>query len=101
MNDMELLKLSAKAAGLVGTYRRNEYGDEGMDCPDGSGGFHSWNPLTDDGDALRLSAKLLHNIEYVTDERPSGEIGVMRRTVNMPATRRAIVLAAAEIGRRM
>jgi hypothetical protein len=63
-----------------------------------------WNPLTDDGDALRLAVKLRLSIGF---PRPDvvwllGRKGEVTREVvfNDPyaATRRAIVRAAAEIG---
>jgi len=102
MTDRELLELAAKAAGMP-THT------------DGVGflmAHHpSWNPLTDDGDALRLAVKLgiavqchLHDGEgYAL--AGAGEIpnAVDIRPNDDPyaATRRAIVRAAAEIGRNM
>jgi hypothetical protein len=64
-------------------------------------GLPTWNPLTDDGDALRLAVNLhlLYGINtdilnhYLALELPSDE--------PLAATRRAIVRAAAEIGRNM
>ena len=99
--DRELLELAAKAAG------RGDHwwvGDTHL----------KWNPLTDDGDALRLAVKLEISIAF----------GVHATTINcevydwaedevlidwkedgrkdpLAATRRAIVRAAAEIGRSM
>jgi hypothetical protein len=107
--DKELLELSAKAAGIdLRMY-------EGMVVQPGTGlvvvnaktGL-KWNPLTDDGDALRLAVKLDMNVEvwnpfkevwvvaegYDVIEEPWGED-------KLAATRRAIVRAAAEIGRGM
>ena len=52
MTDRELLEMAAKAAGI-------EFDGEWSETDRMSfsgGGF--WNPLTDDGDALRLAAKL-------------------------------------------
>ena len=56
MSDKELLELAAKAAGITG---------EWCDCADCIAGILTlgvdrgvWNPLTDDGDALRLAVKL-------------------------------------------
>lgn len=70
MTDKELLELAAKAAG----YQYAKFG--GYIVVDGIPG--NWNPLTDDGDALRLAVKLKFNFAYKpqdTDNRhpiPSG-----------------------------
>lgn len=105
MNDKELLELAAKAAGYV--YRPNEHG---CFINDGSG-FDYWNPFTDDGDALRLAVKLQFKIsiqhEYATNgtaiyfNEDDEENKAWEDHCNDPyaATRRAIVRAAAEIGR--
>ena len=45
MTDRELLEAAAKAAGYVHYHP-------------GDGFYQTWNPLTDDGDALRLAVKL-------------------------------------------
>lgn len=92
MTDRELLELAAKAAGIAHvTPMMIEWGQ--------------WNPLTDDGDALRLAAKLflhvwvLHGFTEV-----QGDYKPLTETHDgdpYAATRRAIVLAAAEIGRAM
>ena len=112
MTDRELLELAAKEAGVEGTYRAQYAGDKEY------GGFwHSgvcWNPLTDDGDALRLAVKLnlglVHGWEDL-DEAALATIWISHDgkcvaeevKANDPyaATRRAIVRAAAEIGRGM
>ena len=95
MTDRELLELAAKAAGIC-----LEDGHHWV------GGFWTrWNPLTDDGDALRLAVKL----GLVVDcSRPSaGEpwkqhaIWLDELMSNAELTRRAIVMAAAEIGKGM
>jgi len=117
MNDRELLELSAKASGIA-----IEYAPAGTENIDGSlkkfrviswhgpfleGTDTGWNPLEDDGDALRLAVKLKlvpyppdksdnravcrdYDCIYV-DEPPSGD--------PYAATRRVIVRAAAEIGK--
>lgn len=104
MNDRELLELSAKAAG----YEYAKFG--GYIVIDGIPG--NWNPLTDDGDALRLACDLglrvypvartssgaaCSAVGSVTCERLSevADCSLDTRT----ATRRAIVRAAAEIGK--
>lgn len=97
MTDKELLELAAKAAGIDVEWFEEPYGSCFVL------GDKKWNPLTDDGDALRLAVKLgllfKHMIdryelfmrfyyeELDNDLRPS------------EATRRAIVRAAAEIGK--
>ncbi len=67
-----------------------------------------WNPLDDDGDAFRLAADLGINtvqIRYVEDPRFACRARQLRVSVEesapdpRTATRRAIVRAAAEIGR--
>ena len=63
MTDRELLELAAKAA-RVPLWK---YGDPWRDGADSGGLLHAhgrslWNPLTDDGDALRLAVKLMIDI---------------------------------------
>lgn len=96
--DIELLSLAAKAAGLDG-----HTWCEGAGCMQrlDLGTWHlSWNPLTDDGDALRLAVKLeldiafMHCDTLVLNVSEGGGDPFVR-------TRRAIVRAAAEIGRGM
>ncbi|EPU0247561.1 hypothetical protein ACVT5C_005924 [Pseudomonas aeruginosa] len=107
MNDRELLELAARAAGM--NIQRSRLDDpihrdflmngEGVRNP-GQCSF-PWNPLTDDGDALRLAVSTslherLHEIltgpAYRADALSYGE---------QCATRRAITKAAAEIGKSM
>ena len=107
MSDRELLELAAKAAGIEG-----EWSSSGL--------WHRhtlWNPLTDDGDALRLAVELGMDvcIDTPNEDRPhthaigfsspyaSESFGVVENHESDPyaATRRAIVRAAAEIGRNM
>ncbi len=93
MSDKELLELAAKAAGI-------DY-PSGIDARFAPG----WEPLTDDGDALRLAVKLGMSVSVepyrvwvgaVVDYDIVEEYGDV-----YAATRRAIVRAAAEIGRNM
>ena len=105
MTDRELLERAAKAAG----YEYAKHG--GYIVVDGIPG--NWNPLTDDGDALRLAVKLnlvVHPQEkccyvYLSPESLLGFSGVTALEMNLgdpyAATRRAIVSAAAEIGKAM
>ena len=104
-DDRNLLELAAKAAGLVYDHR---YGIVFSEDEDGNTLETQWNPLTDDGDALRLAVDLQLGISVppVSD----GRVGVVTfygpiiSIVEYPkngdrhaATRRAIVRAAAEI----
>lgn len=115
MNDRQLLELAAKAnGGLVyvnglGWIHEDDGGDRGS----------WWNPLADDGDALRLAIELGISITpYPVYSEPKHSVivkrcrhGDMMREPNptevvesydkdpVAATRRAIVRAAAEIGK--
>lgn len=56
MNDRQLLEAAAKAAGLhLGAWRDELGAFLYRDARPGPG---TWNPLTDDGDALQLAVKL-------------------------------------------
>ena len=117
MTDKELLELAAKAAGisiirsrldnplqkdfLIEGTSRNPYHENG-----------AWNPLTDDGDALRLAVKIglrddigcalyLADTEDTTTVFRKGANAKTEESGQCPyaATRRAIVRAAAEIGK--
>ena len=122
MTDQELLELAAKAAGY-------EY----ITINDGSVYAWSqrqpteWNPLTDDGDALRLAVKLQLDIcpyVYFNERCQLPAVSKLRKTADgswleekvsrfpeysesfvkhdsYAATRRAVVKAAAEIGKSM
>lgn len=108
MTDKELLELAAKAAGIVG-FRY----DESDLCYYISPGYTFWNPLTNDGDALRLAVKLGFSIcnnnsigaswicnnfgENISEVAHDDAVEFCPHT----ATRRAIVRAAAEIGKGM
>ena len=95
MTDRELLEMAAKAAG----YEVDSDCDR-LDVRDNSGAPKIWNPLADDGDALRLAVKLgLFNDEDFFAELKA--IWMYSCTDYYAATRRAIVCAAAEIGRAM
>ena len=120
MTDRELLELAAKAAGIKGFryvnnepiqggYRTGLWSDLYEDC---------WNPLTDNGDALRLAVKLEMQVSiglrrinvsfhipssfcsFVFD-KPAAKIREENPEDPYAATRRAITRAAAEIGRNM
>lgn len=110
--DRELLEMAAKAAGIRVGYWLGEEMQIHFFSPDPDESMEiEWNPLTDDGDALRLAVKLGMVVEVDTTDEITrirdfdyGEVLL----VNMhfacdpyAATRRAIVRAAAEIGRSM
>ncbi len=99
MTNKELLELAAKAAGISFNWVKDWAGNEGVGI-DGDGRTVTiWNPLTDDGDALRLAVKLemrdCCDSLWVIDKTSPEEY---RRDPHS-ATRRAIVRAAAEIGK--
>ena len=106
MTDKELLEAAARAAGINGEW------DDG--CPgfvtsfnEDTMGFTLFDPLTDDGDALRLVVELMltitmrHHECEVFDE--DGQF-LASESIHCPPdarqelVRRAIVRAAAEIG---
>lgn len=98
--DRELLELAAKAAGY--DYKPLS----GAIVVDGIPG--NWNPLTDDGDALRLGAKLLLDV-YSSEACIVAEDGNGVQCIEYmygpedyaSGWRRAIVSAAAAIGEAM
>ena len=116
ITDKELLELAAKAAGLTNL----------VYCPawkcmaeyvEHDGGFYKWetywNPLRYDGDALHLVAILGLDITHGStptgakvvmvscEEKFSGRFVKSIEQDPLEATRRAIVRAAAEIGKAM
>jgi hypothetical protein len=114
MTDRELLEKAAKAADMnTGGWAVDI--SKGMRLQDNYGDFlRFWNPLTDDGDALRLAVKLQltvanehvsAGVAYCTDV-DDNVFQVVRSGGNQSeviaedyaATRRAIVRAAAAIG---
>lgn len=106
-NDRELLEQAAKAAGIE--YTGEGYARAVLSAEHGHYENYPWNPLTDDGDALRLAVKLNMNIytghkrasaEIISDsDEPSICITMLHDNDPYAATRRAIVRAAAEIGK--
>jgi len=110
-DDRELLELAAKAAGISLEWDGDPAKWQGMYYEGKT--YHSFDPLDDDGDALRLAVKLHLLIDVDCDEvsvvLPSDtavEYDEFTRiteslydTDPYAATRRAIVRAAAEIGR--
>lgn len=109
--DRELLELAAKAVGIqideAYTYKfpPTSLPTGYMVIVNNSGGHSFWNPLDDDGDALRLAVTLRMDVTFnATDVcvfPEDGRDGAAQPVyVDDPyaATRRAIVRAAAEIG---
>lgn len=103
--DRELLELAAKAAGIAYVKEQN-WGDGLWVGPKGS--YRLWNPLTDDGDALRLAVALSMTLTAMTafcGAKPNfGGTGIDLPTLGedrAPVLRRAIVMVAAEIGANM
>lgn len=114
--DRELLELAAKAVGIRLTWgEKFKIGDDEVDCtdmpyavsdsPDESPAY--WNPLTDDGDALRLAVRLnaIRGFVYPDEVSWSPADGpFIEPVINddpYAAVRRCIVRAAAEIGKAM
>ena len=98
MTDKEQLELAATAAGIEieWTTPYVSLGDF-VQVP-------NWNPLTDDGDALRLAVKLGLQVservaEVWRDGKQTDYIFEFDDDDVYAATRRAIVRAAAEIGK--
>jgi hypothetical protein len=104
MTDRELLKLAAEAIGeKCDQLGANAFGlykpKEGYMQP-----YIEWNPLTDDGDALRLALKLNMNLDVVDGYSGAQVLDVVwcsepHHGNPLAATRRAITRAAAEIGK--
>ena len=101
-----LLNLAAKAAG----YKVHGSGKLFWIWKDSNVEWVDWNPLTDDGDALRLAVKLGIEMLFTKNRVGAGRhssasapLAAEDRNTDDPyaATRRAIVRAAAEIGRNM
>ena len=96
MTDQELLTMAAKAAGYMTLTNGQTYSPE-------AGNF-DWNPLTDDGDALRLAVYLFRDIHFwYFDNSVSvgNELRVACGDDPGAATRRAIVVAAALVGEQL
>jgi hypothetical protein len=104
MSDKELLELAAKAAGIK-IYDPTLFvnGRYMVRMPHGFSDY--WNPLTDDGDALRLAVKLGITIDmHDCCAWSRGHLGMIQEFWGGDfdlCYRRAIVRAAAEIGKAM
>ena len=110
MTDLELMKRAAKAAGMV-VHRGSGWQSDKLFMPtvgDGTVTGVQWDPLDDDGDALRLAVKCNISIIRLDDGKADAvwndaqnSLHIESSTDDYAATRRAIVRAAAEIGRGM
>jgi len=115
LNDRELLESAARAVGYDTSHSANAERLT-LDPPVASLWIRderglvmtAWNPLTDDGDAFRLGV----NIGLIVNTpSPIGEYAIVKfydidvwervSDCRYAATRRAIVRAAAEIGKKM
>lgn len=109
--DRELLELAARAAGIRVCWHGEAVCARHMDR---ASSRIFWNPLADDGDALRLAAKLRIDLEWQNvGTFPTPEVEAYRREEEAEGAgyfcalependyRRAIVRAAAELGKRI
>lgn len=110
MNDCELLWWAAKAAGFPLSSEWDCAAEgRGIIIGRGNGDLRSWNPLDDDGEAFRLSVMLqisvMSNIvRYEVSTIALTLAGIFIKECMLSksadvAARRAIVRAAAELGR--
>lgn len=107
ITDRELLELAAKAAG-INLYVWGTPGSENFADVDATPYGRLWNPLTDDGDALRLAVHLeigaMVSANFVYVKKYYSDLPILRLPIDgdkYAATRRAIVRAAAEVGKGM
>lgn len=111
MSDRKLLENAARAAEIGFNDKRCSFGGSALYR---GPSFGWWNPLTDDGDALRLAVKLRIRIEHrIRSTGPwyvqaTWDCGIAEDSYDeehgadpYAATRRAIVRAAAAIGEAM
>ena len=107
-SDRELLELAAKARGGIEVDE-----DFGLIDPEKDTATQAWSPLTDDGDAFMLAAKLNLDVAYDSccggvevsvggkwDNAPAPSVGTYER-IGLPVIRMCIVRAAAAIGEAM
>jgi hypothetical protein len=112
MTDKELLELAAKAAGVIWVDECFDYEDMGRMMLDFGDGTGEWNPLKNSAEAfdLLVNLSLMLSIQESNEVRViwwrqgnRGEVVERFTETEDPfaATRRAIVRAAAAIGRGM
>lgn len=97
MTDRELLELAAKAAGL--RLEWDGHPDAWQPMYYEGKTYHSWDPLQDDGDALRLAVELRLFDTGAFLQFRLVEVRANPGLDDCTLTRRAIVRAAAEIGK--
>jgi len=112
MNDRELLEMAAKAAGMHHHAWCDAWKCMAIDrgVIDGFDRESCWNPLQDDGDALRLAVKLRLGISLPVHKTIQADVvSFIDSSVSVreggenpyACARRAIVRAASEIGKSM
>ena len=112
MTDQELLEYAAKVVGLTNPrYVENTSWGTGISHGEGDQVYVVWNPLLSDADAFRLAVKLTLSVFPPDDGDPAAVVEDWRWDIHvtevdedgdyLATTRRAIVRAAAEIGRNM
>lgn len=106
LKDRELLEMAAKAAGITIYCDQYEGNNGSIWCgfSTDAHGWHRWNPLSDDGDALRLAVKVglelsLFGIEVTASKGSRACAQVFAGDDRPAASRRAIVEAAAGVWR--
>jgi hypothetical protein len=112
MSDHDLLKLAAKAAGIV-LGHQDEFLPNALANVTDPGRPVYWNPLDDDGDGARLEAALGFDVTWGDEWSPAVMVGQREGDANIlelyashsgdkqAARRRAAVRAAAEMGKGM
>lgn len=110
MTDREMLEYAIIAYGIPYIKPTVDY-DGSLGLEVGSNNpmrCYSWNPLNDDGDALRLAIQLNilvnpdgNSVEVINDDGYSVAYNYADFGSKAEAVRRAIVQAAAEIGKKM
>jgi len=104
MTDRELLEMAAKAMGFVQHHSYREKTNSLLWLSE-SGFPATWSPLTDDKDAFKCAVDLKMNLTlsgWRSEAQVADHPVVVEPVVNndaYAATRRAIVRAAAEIGK--
>jgi hypothetical protein len=112
-SDAQLLELAAKAVGVIDDATNDSHAhglhrsEHGQIYVTNASGWRDWDPLTDDGDALRLAVKLRLHVDHHrsggVDVWVIGGTGAQDFCENTGGderdTRRAIVRAAAAIAK--
>lgn len=110
LSDRALLELAAKAAGLKIYAARQAERDAAIDPATASlwltSGHTGWNPRTNNSDALSLAVKLnmaisIHDHHCMACAQTGTMQTVSKHGTTAESTRRAIVLAAADVGMAM